>query len=103
VAGRHVHVGMPDAETAIRAHEVLLDALTEVRPHLDELDAQASLARLPELIRAAGGAGRQRGLYAIGGMDSLLRELAPRARDLSGRDCRVRQLAHRLRRSTQQA
>jgi hypothetical protein len=64
------------AEGRLRpTHEVLLDALAEVRPHASDLQADASLERLPKLIRAAGGAGRQRGLYAIGGMDSLLREL----------------------------
>jgi carboxylate-amine ligase len=67
---------LPDGEGDLRpAHEVLLDALAEVRPHIRDLHAEASLERLPELIRAAGGAGRQRDLYAIGGMDTLLREL----------------------------
>jgi carboxylate-amine ligase len=67
---------LPDAEGRLRpAHERLLEALATVRPYERELNAAASLQRLPEMIRGLGGAGRQRDLFAIGGMDSLLREL----------------------------
>jgi carboxylate-amine ligase len=67
---------LPDEEGRLRpAHEVLLDALDLARPHVAELHATESLTRLPELIREFGGAGRQRAFFAIGGMDSLLREL----------------------------
>jgi carboxylate-amine ligase len=67
---------LPDAEGRLRpTHERLLDALRTVRPHARELRAEESLERLPELIRGVGGAGRQRELFGLGGMDSLLREL----------------------------
>jgi carboxylate-amine ligase len=67
---------LPDAEGRLRpAHERLLDALATFGPHTRDLRAEESLARLPELIQRVGGAGRQRDLFGIGGMDSLLREL----------------------------
>jgi carboxylate-amine ligase len=46
-----------------------------VRPRAQELGCTDELALLPDLIRRDGGAGRQRALHAIGGMDTLLREL----------------------------
>jgi carboxylate-amine ligase len=67
---------IPDAEGRLRpAHERLVDALSAIRPYAAELQAEESLKRLPDLIRGVGGAGRQRDLFAIGGMDGLLREL----------------------------
>jgi carboxylate-amine ligase len=76
-AGRYgVLAELPDEEGRLRpAHELLLEALDIARPYVGELGAAESLKRLPELIRESGGAGRQRAYFAIGGMDSLLREL----------------------------
>jgi carboxylate-amine ligase len=67
---------LPDDDGRLRpAHEVLIEALELARPYAAQLDATGSLQRLPGLIRESGGAGRQRAFFAIGGMDSLLREL----------------------------
>ncbi len=77
-AGRFgVLAHLPDAEGNLRpTHELLVDALSLARPYAEELGATESLELLPELIRSQGGAGRQRDFFAVGGMDTLLRELA---------------------------
>jgi gamma-glutamyl:cysteine ligase YbdK (ATP-grasp superfamily) len=55
--------------------ELLTDALSVARRHAVELGCADELESLPQLIEREGGAGRQRRLHAIAGMDSLLREL----------------------------
>jgi carboxylate-amine ligase len=67
---------LPDAEGNLHPVAALLDgALEDARGPAIELGCERELAVLPELLARGGGAGRQRDLYAIGGMDSLLREL----------------------------
>jgi carboxylate-amine ligase len=67
---------LPNARGELRpAHEELIETLERVRPRAQELGCTDELALLPDLIRRDGGAGRQRALHAIGGMDTLLREL----------------------------
>jgi carboxylate-amine ligase len=67
---------LPDADGALRpVPELLTDALSVARRHAAELGCADELELLPQLIEREGGAGRQRGLHAIAGMDSLLREL----------------------------
>jgi carboxylate-amine ligase len=67
---------LPNARGELRpAHEELIETLERMRPRAQELGCTDELALLPDLIRRGGGAGRQRALHAIGGMDTLLREL----------------------------
>jgi glutamate---cysteine ligase / carboxylate-amine ligase len=68
---------LPDADGQLRDVEQLLDdALALASAHAGELDCEAELATLPDLLARGGGAGRQRGFYEIAGMDALLRELS---------------------------
>ena len=53
----------------------LLEQLSDVAA---ELDCAAELARLPELVRAGGGAGRQRAIHRIAGIDAVTRTLTER-------------------------
>jgi hypothetical protein len=55
--------------------QLLADALALARGHAGELGCRNELDRLPALLERGGGAGRQRGAYAIAGMDGLLREM----------------------------
>ncbi len=50
----------------------LIDTLGE---HAAELGCAAELAALPDLVRRGGGAGRQRAIYEIAGIDAVTREL----------------------------
>jgi carboxylate-amine ligase len=71
-----VDARLPTASGQLRPVRELLDeALGLARHHARELDCAAELERLPALLGAGGGAGRQRGSYEIAGMDGLLREL----------------------------
>ena len=51
------------------------EALALAREHAAELGCEAELGELAELLERGGGAGRQRVVYEIAGMDALLREL----------------------------
>jgi glutamate---cysteine ligase / carboxylate-amine ligase len=67
---------LPDAEGRLRPVSELLDeVLAQARPHAEELHCAEQLDLLPGLLARGGGAARQRALYEIAGMDSLLREL----------------------------
>ena len=67
---------LPDADGALRpVHELLAEAVTIARRHAGELGCVDELELLPQLLEREGGAGRQRRLHGIAGMDSLLREL----------------------------
>jgi carboxylate-amine ligase len=67
---------LPDAEGYLRpVAELLEEALALARVHAGELGCADELDELPALLARGGGAGRQRGAYAIAGMDGLLREL----------------------------
>ncbi|HET7296167.1 MAG TPA: YbdK family carboxylate-amine ligase [Gemmatimonadales bacterium] len=71
-----VEAHLPDAEGHLHpVAELLEEALEAARRPAAELGYERELSVLPELLARGGGAGRQRDLYAIGGMDSLLREL----------------------------
>jgi glutamate---cysteine ligase / carboxylate-amine ligase len=71
-----VSARLPDADGRLRpVIELLEDALELTREDAEQLDCTATLARLPQLVARGGGAGTQRDIHAIGGMDSLLREL----------------------------
>jgi glutamate---cysteine ligase / carboxylate-amine ligase len=67
---------LPDERGNLRPlSDVLVDALERTRHHADELGCTEELELLPELVRRGGGAGRQRTMHDIAGMDALLREL----------------------------
>jgi carboxylate-amine ligase len=68
---------LPDAGGRLRDVDQLLDeALGRAADYAAELQCEAELATLPDLLARGGGAGRQRGFYEIAGMDALLRELS---------------------------
>lgn len=67
---------LPGADGRLRpVAELLSDALAVAQPHAAELDCESELETLPALLGRGGGAGRQRRMYEIAGMDTLLREL----------------------------
>jgi glutamate---cysteine ligase / carboxylate-amine ligase len=67
---------LPDHRGRLRNVRALLDdALATAQPFAAELGCQAELAALPALVERGGGAGHQRRVHAISGMDTLLREL----------------------------
>jgi carboxylate-amine ligase len=68
---------LPDADGRLRPVSGLLDdALALARNHAGELGCADQLELLPRLLERGGGAGRQRAIHAIAGMEALLRELA---------------------------
>ena len=68
---------LPDARGQLRpVHELLREALTIAARHAGELSCEAELEVLPHLLERRGGAGGQRRMYEVAGMDALLRELA---------------------------
>jgi carboxylate-amine ligase len=67
---------LPDADGRLRAVvERLEDALELTREDATQLGCTEQLADLPQIVARGGGAGVQRNIHAIGGMDALLREL----------------------------
>lgn len=67
---------LPDAQGRLRpVDELLQEALRIAQRHAAELGCEAELRLLPDLLDRRGGAGRQRRLHEIAGMDALLREL----------------------------
>lgn len=72
---------LPDPDGRLRPVSKLLDdALGIARRHATELGCSAELEALPALLGRGGGAGRQRALYEIAGMDTLLLELTKATR-----------------------
>jgi len=72
-----VHASLPDAEGHLRpVAELLADAQRIAARHSVELGCEAELDELPGLLERAGGAGRQRRMHELAGMDALLRDLA---------------------------
>jgi glutamate---cysteine ligase / carboxylate-amine ligase len=68
---------LPDADGRLRAlPQVLGETVELVRGPAADLDYAAELDGLRRLVETGGGAGRQRGAHAIGGMGTLLRALA---------------------------
>ncbi len=67
---------LPDADGHLRrVDELLDDALSLARRYARELGCVEELQHLPQLLLQRGGAGRQRHIYEIAGMDALLRQL----------------------------
>jgi carboxylate-amine ligase len=67
---------LPDESGALHPVSELLDALLgKAREHASDLGCEAELDGLGGLLERGGGAGRQRAVYEIAGIDALLREL----------------------------
>jgi carboxylate-amine ligase len=83
-----VRARLPDADGTLRSvAELLAQALALVEQEAHELDCGSELDHLATLLDVGGGAGRQRAVYEIAGMDALLRELTSwtRGEDSSAR------------------
>ncbi len=76
-AGRFgVEAELIDTDGRHRTVSELLDAvLADLGEHADQLGCAAELSALPELVRAGGGAGRQRSIYEVAGIGAVTREL----------------------------
>ncbi len=71
-----VRADLPDAEGNLHPVAELLErTLEKVGHHADELGCRRELASLRGLVDRGGGAGRQRSVHEIAGMDAVLREL----------------------------
>ncbi len=71
-----VHGRLPDAEGRLRpVGDLLEEALELAAPHAGELGCAGQLEVLPGLFERGGGAGGQRSVHAIAGMEALLRQL----------------------------
>ena len=71
-----VHGRLPDAEGTLQPVSSLLDAaLEQASPWAGELGCEAELAGLGELVARGGGAGAQRAVYEIAGIDAVARRL----------------------------
>jgi glutamate---cysteine ligase / carboxylate-amine ligase len=72
-----VDASLPDHDGHLRpVAELLDDALKIASRHAAELGCEAELEELPRLLERGGGAGRQRRMHELAGMDALVRDLA---------------------------
>jgi carboxylate-amine ligase len=72
-----VNAQLPDADGRLRPFaEILAETLERAQPYAAELGCENGLRLIPSLVAAGGGAGHQREIYQLAGIDSLLRELA---------------------------
>jgi carboxylate-amine ligase len=80
-----VHALLPDSEGELHAFDdVLGETLDRVRPYARQLDCEDGVALIPALVAARGGAGRQREINGLAGIDSLLRDLMATTAQTSG-------------------
>jgi glutamate---cysteine ligase / carboxylate-amine ligase len=71
-----VRAELPDGDGTLHDfQEVLEAALALAQPYADELGCAQGLAHIPAMVAGGGGAGRQRAVYGLSGIDSLLRDL----------------------------
>jgi gamma-glutamyl:cysteine ligase YbdK (ATP-grasp superfamily) len=71
-----VHGKLPDIDGKLRpVADILEEALRRARGWAAELECEAELARLPDLLTRGGGAGRQHGAFEIAGIDAVVRDL----------------------------
>jgi glutamate---cysteine ligase / carboxylate-amine ligase len=72
-----VDASLPDHDGHLRpVAELLASALRIASRHAAELGCEAQLEELPRLLERGGGAGRQRRMHELAGMDALVRDLA---------------------------
>jgi carboxylate-amine ligase len=71
-----VRAQLPDGQGELHEFEEVLDAaLAQAQPYASELQCTQAVARIPALVAAGGGCGRQRAVCELSGFDSLLRNL----------------------------
>ena len=71
-----VHGELPDAHGGLRpVSEILQDTLARVEVWARELGCAQELALLPDLLQRGGGAGVQRAIYELAGLDGLTKRL----------------------------
>lgn len=81
-----VHGEIPDAQGRRRSvADLLEEALSRARGPARELRCETELAYLPELLGRGGGAGAQRAVYEIAGIDAVVRELMESTAGAAGR------------------
>lgn len=71
---------MVDDHTAASAAEVARATLEEARPYAEQLGGAGALEEIDRILREGNGADRQRQVFAKGGIEALLRDLAERTR-----------------------
>jgi carboxylate-amine ligase len=80
-----VRARLPDGKGELHEFEDVLEAaLGQAQPHARELNCERAVARIPALVAAGGAAGRQRAVYELAGLDSLLRDLIATTAQTSG-------------------
>jgi glutamate---cysteine ligase / carboxylate-amine ligase len=80
-----VQAQLPDNAGKLHPFDDLLEeALDHVQPYARELGCDDELALIPALVAAGGGAGRQREIYQLAGIDSLLRAMTQTTSHTSG-------------------
>jgi carboxylate-amine ligase len=80
-----VHAQLPDGRGELHEFQEVLDAaLAQAQPYASELQCAQAVARIPALVAAGGGCGRQRAVYELSGFDSLLRDLIATTAQTSG-------------------
>jgi len=71
---------MVDDETAAPAVEAARATLAEARPYAEQLGGAGALEEIDRIVSEGNGADRQRRVYAEGGIEALLLDLAERTR-----------------------
>ena len=80
-----VRAELPDASGALHPFdEVLAGALDRARPFARELGCSDELSRIGAIVAAGGGAGRQREVHQLAGIDALLRWLTAATSETAG-------------------
>jgi carboxylate-amine ligase len=71
-----VDAELPSADGTLRpVPDLLEEAMDRAAEYAAQLECEAEIARLTDLLRRGGGAGMQRRCYEIAGLDAVLREL----------------------------
>lgn len=80
-----VRARLPDRRGDLHEFGEVLDAaLEQAQPYASELRCEQALSRIPALAATGGGAGRQRAVHELSGLDSLLRDLIATTAQTSG-------------------
>ena len=80
-----VRAQLPDGRGDLHEFEKVLEsALAQAQPYAKELQCEQAVARIPALVAAGGGSGRQRAVCELSGFDSLLRDLIKTTAQTSG-------------------